>query len=95
MEDAERRVSTEVIGGTTHPCRKLRSGPLLFRDGCRFRSAGVLPGNQLVEIVVEWSVGPEACLVEKSLNSAAQTDLISMALGAYRPTHFAVPAATQ
>ena len=62
-----------------------------------FWTLGLAPlgSNQFVEIVVKRSVGPEPRLVEKSLDSAAQTNLIGMALGAHGPTHLAVPAAAQ
>ena len=60
-----------------------------------FLTAILVPSNQLVEVITVRTVGAETVFVEETLDAAARTDLVGMALGPHRPTHPRVPAAAK
>ena len=63
--------------------------------GLRWGLLGPVPFDQADEIVAVGSVGAEDLFIKQTLNAAACTHLIRIALGAHWPAHFAVPATTK
>ncbi len=59
------------------------------------RLLSTIPFDEAGEIIAIGSVGPEDFLVKQTLDAAARTHLIRIALSTHRPAHFAVPAATK
>lgn len=60
-----------------------------------FCAFGLIPGEQSLQVVTIRAIAAKGILVEEPLDSASCAYLISTALGANRPTHFAVPAASE
>ena len=60
-----------------------------------FDSAGPLPGNQVVKIVTIGAVSTKILLVEKSLDSTSEADLVRVLARVDGPAHVLVPAAPQ
>ena len=54
----------------------------------------LVPGFQLVHVVVVGAVAGKCGFVEQSLDAARQTNPVGASLYAQRPTHFSMPAAT-
>jgi hypothetical protein len=72
-------------------------GPLTDGSGLLFElfAAGFVPGDETVQVGTVGAVGEEVLFIEKTLTSAANAYLVGTALGTNRPTHFAVPTATE
>ena len=57
----------------------------------QFSAARFIPRGETIEIGTVGTVSAEVFLVEKALTSATHAYLVRTTLGAYRPTHAAVP----
>ena len=61
----------------------------------QFCAAGFIPRDESAEVGAVGTVSAEVFLVKKALASATNANLVGTALGAYRPTHPAVPATAE
>lgn len=66
-----------------------------MNGGHSFFSLFAIPGNKAIKIVAVGSVCLKRFLVEQPFDTAAQTHLIGVTLGANWPTHLSVPAPTK
>src|ERR1035441_3207017 len=53
------------------------------------------PSDEFVQVIAERAISAEGFLVEQSLGAAAQANLVGTSLHPNRPTHLAVPAASE
>jgi len=65
------------------------SGTLLLRISLRMVSA--IPCDQTVDVIAIRPVGAKRLFVEQTLDPTSGANLVGVSLGAYRPTHLAVP----
>ena len=64
-------------------------------DRTDFLLAILIPSDKTIQIVAVGSVGTEGVFIEKTLDATSQANLVGVSLRANRPTHLAVPAASE